>query len=142
MLELRTLGLMNLRGPDGTDCDAVQRQPKRLALLAFLAASSPRRYHRRDVLLATFWPELDTPHARAALRRSIYFLRQALGDSAIEGRGDEEIAAGPDVWCDAAAFDAAIAAGRLEDALELYHGDLLAGVFLSGAPAFEQWLDG
>src|SRR5690606_26307563 len=98
---------------------------------------------RRDVLLATFWPELDTSHARAALRRSLYFLRQALGDSVIESRGDEEVGISADaLWCDAAAFDDAVAAGRLGEALELYGGDLLEGVFLSGAPAFEQWLDG
>lgn len=143
MLELRTLGLLDLRGPPGTDCDAVQRQPKRLALLAFLAAASPRRFHRRDVLLATFWPELDMAHARAALRRSLYFLRQALGDTVIESRGDEEVAvSAAALWCDAVAFDAALAAGHLEQALELYRGDLLEGVFLSGAPAFEHWLDG
>ena len=143
MLELRTLGLLDLRGPPGTDCAAVQRQPKRLALLAFLTAAAPRRFHRRDVLLAMFWPELDTSHARAALRRSLYFLRQALGDEVIESRGDEEVAAGADaIWCDAVAFDAAIAAGRLEEALALYGGDFLAGVFLTGVPAFEHWLDG
>lgn len=143
MLELRTLGLLDLRGPAGTDCDAVLRQPKRLALLAYLAVATPRRFHRRDALLGMFWPELDTAHARAALRRSLYFLRQALGDGVIESRGDEEVAASSTgLWCDAPAFDTALEAGRLEEALALYHGDLLAGLFLSGAPEFEHWLDG
>lgn len=142
-LHLHTLGILDLQGPAGADCEAVLRQPKRLALLAYLATATPRRFHRRDVLLGMFWPELDTAHARAALRRSLYFLRQALGEAVIEGRGDEEVAVNAEtLWCDAAAFDAAIAAGRLEEALGLYRGDLLAGLFLSGAPAFEHWLDG
>jgi len=41
----------------------VLAQPKRVALLAYLAAATPRRLHRRDSLLALFWPELDQEHA-------------------------------------------------------------------------------
>jgi DNA-binding SARP family transcriptional activator len=143
MLELRTLGLLDLHGPEGTDCGPILRQPKRLALLAHLAVSTPRRFHRRDTLLGIFWPDLDAAHARAALRRALYFLRQGLGDGVIVGRGEEEV--GIDdaaLWCDATAFDAAIAEGRSADALALYRGELLDGFFLSGVPEFERWLDG
>ena len=142
MLELRTLGVLDLHGPAGTDCDAILRQPKRLALLAYLAASTPRRFHRRDTLLGVFWPELDAGHARAALRRALYFLRQGLGEDVIVGRGEEEVAVREEaLWCDAAAFDAAVAGGRPADALALYRGDVLPGFFLSGTPEFERWLD-
>ena len=94
MIELRTLGVLDLTGPDGTDCRAVLQQPKRLGLLAYLAVSAPRRFHRRDSLLAVFWPELDQDRARAALRRSLYFIRTALGPGVIEGRGEEEVGIG------------------------------------------------
>src|SRR5215217_7103766 len=84
MIELRTLGVLDLRGGDGQEFRAVLQQPKRLALLFYLAvASRTRRFHRRDALLALFWPELDTDHARAALRRSLYFLRRSLGAEVI-----------------------------------------------------------
>src|SRR5215212_10529857 len=106
MIELRTLGVLDLRGGDGQEFRAVLQQPKRLALLVYLAvASRTRRFHRRDALLALFWPELDTDHARAALRRSLYFLRRSLGDDVVEGRGDEEVGVAEErLWCDAAAF--------------------------------------
>jgi len=142
MIELRTLGGIDLRGPAGADCQAVLQQPKRLALLAFLAASTPRRFHRRDTLLAMFWPELDQDRARAALRRSLYFIRSALGAEVLPGRGEEEVGVGEGaLWCDAAAFAEAAAAGEHARALELYRGDLMPGVFVSGAAGFEEWLD-
>ncbi|HEU5049073.1 MAG TPA: hypothetical protein VFU00_02050, partial [Gemmatimonadales bacterium] len=120
MLRLTTLGTLDLRGPAEANCAAVLAQPKRLGLLIYLAAASPRRFHRRDSLLALFWPDLDESHARAALRRTLHFLRSALGADALVGRGDDEVAAGDGVWCDAAELDAALERGDLGRALELY----------------------
>ncbi|HEX2249968.1 MAG TPA: BTAD domain-containing putative transcriptional regulator [Gemmatimonadales bacterium] len=142
MIELRTLGLVDLRDAAGAEIRSVLQQPKRLALLVYLTLSSPRRYHRRDSLLAMFWPELDDEHARAALRRSLYYLRTGLGAEVIKGRGEEEICVAPEeLWCDAAEFAEALRAEQLERALELYRGDLLEGLHVSGAPAFQDWLD-
>ena len=42
---------------------------------------------------------------------------------------------------DAAAFEAALDAGDLHTAVELYRGDFLNGVHVSDAPDFERWLD-
>jgi serine/threonine-protein kinase len=141
VIELRTLGSLDLR-QDGKEVRAVLKQPKRLALLAYLAITTPRRFYRRDALLAMFWPELDQGHARAALRRAIYFLRQALGDDVIVGRGDEELAIQESGFVsDVAGFEAALAAGNFAEAAELYQGDLLEGFYVSQAPEFERWLD-
>ena len=141
MIELRTLGSLDLR-QGGKEVRAVLKQPKRLALLAYLAITTPRRFHRRDVLLGMFWPELDQGHARAALRRAIYFLRQALGDDVIVGRGDEELAIQEEGFVsDVARFESAMAAGNFADAVEVYGGDLLEGFYVSQAPEFERWLD-
>jgi serine/threonine-protein kinase len=141
VIELRTLGSLDLR-QDGKEVRAVLKQPKRLALLAYLAIITPRRFHRRDALLGMFWPELDQNHARAALRRAIYFLRQALGDEVIIGRGDEELAIQEEGFVsDVAGFEAALAAGNFAEAVDLYRGDLLEGYFVSQAPEFERWLD-
>jgi DNA-binding SARP family transcriptional activator len=134
------LGEVEVLGPDGTALDAVVRQPKRVALFLYLLLSD-RRFHRRDSLLALFWPEHDDEHARAALRRSLHFLRTELGAPVIETRGDEVGVARGGVWCDAAAFDEALRAGRHADALALYRGDLLEGVHIESAPDVGRWLD-
>jgi serine/threonine-protein kinase len=143
MIELRTLGVVDLRAPDGRELRTVLRQPKRLALLAYLAVASPRRYHRRDSLLALFWPELDQEHARATLRRSLYFLRNELGSEAVSSRGDDEVGIAEErLWCDAGAMERALAAGDAERALSLYRGDFLDGLHVTGsAPEFQEWLD-
>ncbi|MDB4876652.1 MAG: transcriptional activator protein [Gemmatimonadetes bacterium] len=142
MIELRTLGLLELRGADGDELRPVLRQPKRLALLVYLAANAPLRYHRRDALLGLFWPELDAEHARAALRRALYFLRRSLGDGLIVSRGDDEVGIAADaLQCDVISFDRALAEERHADALALYHGPLLQGFYVSDSPEFERWLD-
>lgn len=142
MIRLSLLGTAELQAADGADLVEVLRQSKRLALLAYLATDEPVRFHRRDSLLALFWPELDDAHARAALRRALHFLRRHLGEEAVVSRGDELGARADAVWCDVAAFREALAASRSEDALQLYRGDLLAGVFVPSAPEFERWLEG
>jgi DNA-binding SARP family transcriptional activator/TolB-like protein len=142
MIEVRLLGTLDVRvrgGGSGGTLDLTQA--KRLAVLAYLAAP-PRRVHRRDTLLALFWPELDTERARGALRKALHHIRAAFGDDVVVGRGNETLELdGETVWCDAVAFEEALTAGDLSGALELYGGDLLAGVFVSDAPAFERWID-
>jgi DNA-binding SARP family transcriptional activator/tetratricopeptide (TPR) repeat protein len=141
VIQLRLFGSPDLRRDPGGEALSVLAQPKRFAVLAWLALAHPRGIHRRDTLLALFWPELDATHARAALRKTVYHLRQALGADAVINRGDEELGLGPGFWCDAVEFQEAIAAGRGEAALALYRGDLLPGFHLSDVPDFEQWLE-
>jgi serine/threonine-protein kinase len=117
-------------------------QPKPMALLAYLALARPRGYQRRDTIAALFWPELDQQRARAALRKALYSLRDAIGAEALVGRGDQEVAIIPEhLWCDATAFETALDDGRYGDALQLYQGDLLAGFHAPDVAAeFEEWL--
>lgn len=141
-VELRVLGSLRLNATDGRDLESLLRQPKRTALLAYLAAAVPRGLQRRDTLVGLFWPDLDDAHARAALNQALYVLRNALGEQAIVTRGDGEVGLGGEVvWCDAAAFEVALDGGRAAEALALYGGDLLEGFFLTDTPAFEHWLD-
>ncbi len=142
MVEFRLLGALNLHGAGGHELKSVLAQPKRVALLAYLAAAAPRRLHRRDSLVALFWPELDQEHARAALRQALHGLRRSLGDGVLVSRGDEEIGLDAGRFRgDAAGFGVGAEAGNLADALDLYRGDLLEGFFIRGAPEFEQWLE-
>jgi eukaryotic-like serine/threonine-protein kinase len=144
LIRLRALGPIELHDSDGRELRAVVAQPKRLALLVYLAAG-PRGFHRRDTLLALFWPELDEAHARAALNQAIRFLRRQLGGSStsiVVSRGGEELGVDASaLWCDAAAFRDEIEAGRYGEALELYRGDLLQGFFAEGGAGLEEWLE-
>ena len=142
MIEFRALGTLALRDPNGEDLHSVLAQPKRVALLAYLAIARPRGFQRRDTLLALLWPELDEQHARGALNQALRHLRTALGKEAVPSRGDGEI--GIDVRalsCDAVEFEAAIEADDPARALGLYRGDLLEGFHVSGGGQFERWLE-
>lgn len=141
VIELRTLGTLDLHSAEGRELNSLLAQTKRIALLAYLCIAQPRGFHRRDTLLGLFWPDSDQEHARTSLRKALHILRRALGDDAILSRGDEEVAVDFQlVSCDAAAFEASVKANRLEEALELYRGDLLAGFFIDEAPEFDRWL--
>ena len=141
MIELRTLGTLDLRTRDGPELRSILSQPKRIALLCYLALARPHGFHRRDKLLALFWPETDTEHARASLRQAVRFLRRELGENVIQSRGDEELALEGVLECDALVFEQALGAGQPEQALGFYGGDLLPGFYVEGAPEFERWLE-
>src|SRR2546430_7972669 len=90
MIEFRLLGTLHLIDAGGREVKSLLTRPRRLALLAYLAAATPRGLHRRDSLLALFWPELDQEHARAALRQALHVVRDALGADVIVTRGDRK----------------------------------------------------
>lgn len=141
MLRFRMLGAVDLRDSRGAELRSVLAQPKRLALLTYLAEAPPRSFHSRDTLLGLFWPELDEARARAALSQALYYLRRSLGEGIITNRGQGEIGVDPDrLWCDAVAFERALEEGDAGRALELYRGDFLPGFFLSDAVEWERWL--
>lgn len=139
---LNLLGTVELTGCARAP-DAVVAQPKRLGLLAYLAAATPYGFHRRDTLLALFWPELPREAALRALRQAIHFLRRALGADAIVGRGAEDVALHPDALsCDVRDFGRALDERRFPDALALYRGDLLRGFHVPRVSAeLDHWLD-
>ncbi|MEO5903206.1 MAG: BTAD domain-containing putative transcriptional regulator [Gemmatimonadaceae bacterium] len=141
-MELRALGQIRLLSDDGTEADAVLRQPKRLALLSYLAIPATGTWHRRDVLLGLFWPELDESHARASLRSALYALRQGLGDAMIRTRGDEDVSVDPQLLrTDVGRVWDALNAKDVDVALAEYRGDLLPGLFPPGSEGFQRWLD-
>ena len=142
MIELRALGALELRQSAGPELHSVLTQPRRIALLCYLTLAAPRGFQRRDRLLTLFWPEHDAERARAALRQAVYFLRRSLIEAALVGRGDDELAVAKEhLWCDVVAFEEAIAQKRLQDAVKLYRGDLLAGFHVADAPGFEEWME-
>jgi DNA-binding SARP family transcriptional activator len=139
---LRVLGSLELKCSSGRTCTEVLAQPKRVALLTYLALARPPGWRRRDTLQGILWPERDREHAQSGLRKGLYILRQELGEAAIVRRGDQEVRLAEDlVWCDAVAFERGAMGGELEGCTELYRGNLLEGFFIREAPEFERWLD-
>ena len=141
MIELTLLGPHGLRGSDGREFTSLPAQPKRFALLAYLALGGGG-YHRRDTLAAMFWPDMDQFAARRALRNTLYHLREALGEGPIVSRGDDAVSIDTALLiCDVAQLSAAVDAGRYEAALDYCRGELLAGIhFANAGEVFEDWL--
>jgi serine/threonine-protein kinase len=140
--ELRILGHTELSLAGNATGGAVLRQPKRLALLAYLALATTNGFRRRDQIVGIFWPEQDQMHARTQLRKALHGLRGILGTDAFVTRGEEEIRLDNDhVSCDAVAFRRHVEAREWSDALKLYRGDLLEGLYPGGVgEEFERWL--
>lgn len=142
MFQLQTFGSVDLRNATGQSVQSVLAQPRRMALLLYLAAVVPQRFHRRDTLLALLWPESDEAQGRAALSQAIYFLRRSLCDSVVISRGKEDVSVdGAYLECDVLRFEEALQADRKEEALAFYQGDFLEGFHVAGAPEFEHWAE-
>jgi len=142
VLRLITLGrLLLLR--NGPPSEPIHLQPKRLALLAYLALAARDGYQQRDTLLALFWPRADREHARRCLRQALFHLRNELGEGVLVNRGRDGLALAADrLWCDAAAVDAAIGEHRKADAIELYTGEFLPGFFVDrDGVELEEWVE-
>ena len=113
------------------------------ALLVYLALESDRP-HSREMLAGLLWPELPDNRARQNLSQALFNLRHALSDHGAPSpflyvtRECLQFNRASNHWIDAAAFTACLAGGahewgpgRLEEAVALYRGPLLAGSSLS-----------
>src|SRR5262245_24019357 len=117
---------------------------KAQALLAYLG-TRPGQRHPRDKLAALLWGDKSDDQARDGLRHALVALRKALADAHppalwIDG---QTLTLNPDgVEVDVVSFERRIAEGTpqaLEQAAELYRGDLLVGLDVN-EPLFEEWL--
>ena len=127
---------------------------KALALLVYVAVT--RQPHSRDALATLFWPDKSQQTARANLRRSLYDLGQLLGDRLFELAG-EKVARPADapLWLDIEQFQRCLVDNlppdapaqqldsarllRLEEAVDLYTADFMAGFTLPDCPEFDDW---
>jgi DNA-binding SARP family transcriptional activator/Tol biopolymer transport system component len=142
VIRLRLLGSVELLDAEGRELRAVLAQPKRLALLAYLAAAQPVGFQRRDTLLALFWPELDDARARDALNQALRYLRQSLGTGVVVSRGADEVTLDLGrIRSDVESFREAVDRGEHRSALAIYRGDLLEGFFAAASQGFEEWLE-
>ncbi len=142
MIHLKVMGPTELVQSDGRSVQSVLSQPKRLALLSYLALEGTKGPCRRDTLLALFWVERDDAQARNSLRQAIHFLRRSLGRDLLETTGDDTLRLdGAVVRCDVEDFREAVEAGDVDRALSMYEGPLLDGFFVDDAAEFMRWLE-
>jgi DNA-binding SARP family transcriptional activator/Tol biopolymer transport system component len=115
-------------------------QPRRLAVLAVIAAAGTRGVSR-ERLLALLWTDTDEERARKALNQALYALRHEIGsDDVITGVRDLVIA--PELLSsDIAEFRMSKVAGNFERAVAVYQGPFLDGFHLTDLPEFERWLE-
>ena len=138
MLRLQTFGSAFLTGPTGEPIAGAAPQRRTLALLAALAVAGEGG-SSRDKLVGLLWPEVDAERARHSLTQALYTARKAV-------QIDDLFVVGADIrlneariTSDVREFEAALAAGNLQRAVELYRGPFLDGFFVSGSPEFERW---
>lgn len=141
MIRFTTLGATDLRDGRGHPVRDVLAQPKRLALLLYLALEGRRHPIPRDTLLELFWPDSDRDRARNTLSQALHQLRQVIGAEVIQRHGTALQASPSHLWCDAAAFLDAVERQDFALAADLYRGDFCPGLLVGAAPRVEQWLD-
>jgi DNA-binding SARP family transcriptional activator/predicted ATPase len=130
------------------------------ALLACLAME-PHYPHSREMLAGLLWPDQPEQTARHNLRQALSNLRQALGDRDADPpflhitRGTVQFNLHSDHQLDVSQFEALVAASeahahahletckpcirQLEEAVKLYRGEFLEGLFVGDSVSFEEW---
>ena len=152
-----------LLGPPRIERDAVPievNRRKAIALVAYLAVTG--QSHARDSLVTLLWPEYDSSRGRAALRRTLFTLRSALGGECIRVDRDQiglqpaaDQASGFLLWVDVVQFRRLLAACQthghpdsevcpscivpLTEAVNLAHGDFMSGFTLRDSANFDDW---
>ena len=137
---LKTLGAaVLLRATPGQEPVEILGPGKPLALLVYLA-SSPARSASRERLVDLLWSNLDLERARHGLRQALWYVRKRMGSGAIESRRQDVELRAP-VDSDRDRFLAAVEAGDVESAVDLYRGGFLPMFASPGGADFEAWVD-
>jgi DNA-binding SARP family transcriptional activator/Tfp pilus assembly protein PilF len=114
------------------------------ALLAYLAITS--RAHSRSALATLLWGEVDDRRAKSSLRNALYVLRRDLGLDPCLIVERHNVSLDPtQLWLDVDRLKHAVreeteSICALREALALWRGPFLDGLFVAGAPDFDDWI--
>jgi len=124
---------------------------KATALLVYLAERGESQ--RRESLAAMLWPESDSSHSKAALRRTLSALRKAVGGDWVSADRDTITLTAP--WLDTDEFRTLLESTRehghetgedcdqcleaLTAAVRMYRDGFLSGFTLPDSPEFDEW---
>jgi DNA-binding SARP family transcriptional activator len=137
-LSLVTLGEVGVFLRTGDADSLLLDAGKPLALVIYLACSRGGEASR-DHLTELLWANLERERAQSALRQAIWQIKNRLGDDAIAATRDRVMLAAP-LDSDRDAFVAAVFAGDVDRALELYRGDFVTGFAAPGGAGFDDWV--
>jgi len=137
LLLLRTFGGLSVEA-DPVDGPVPSIGPRRLALLALVAAAGTRGV-TREKILGILWAETEEEQARHTLSQTLYLLRRETGHDWISGTA--QLRLDPSARSDVGEFQDALTAEDFTRASACYTGPFLEGFYLAGAPEFEQWVE-
>lgn len=148
-LILRLFGLPRIE-IDGNAIVTDRRKAQ--ALLIYLAVNGLD--YSRETLATLLWPDQDTSHALAYLRRTLWEINQTFGPGWV--RTERDVVglhpdARPQMWIDVSRFRTLVFQSRerdthrdlvplLDEAVMLYQDHFLAGFNLKDASLFDEWV--
>ncbi|MCE7986185.1 MAG: NACHT domain-containing protein [Caldilinea sp. CFX5] len=151
-LELFLFGGLQIRYNAQWVTDLVSRKVE--TLLAYIACN--QRPYPREVLADLFWGNRQQNRAGGNLRVALNSLREKTGPFITADRYTIAISQDDDLWVDVLTFEQLLRpfaqwqdrrgelppplVTAMEQALALYRGEFLEGVFLRDAPLFEEWV--
>ncbi|NIO31916.1 MAG: protein kinase [Gemmatimonadetes bacterium] len=135
MIEFHSLGGSSIRC-NGSECTGLSAHKQKVALLFYLAVEGPVA---RSSLYPLFWPQREEEKARHSLSQLLYALRQELGEEHFAVTGEQVGLALGAVAVDLKEYEAAAAAERWDEVIELYRGPFLDQFHLPGSPEFDEW---
>jgi predicted ATPase/DNA-binding SARP family transcriptional activator len=135
MLEIRTLGGFSL----WKDGEAIQDLGSRKAEAILVYVAVTGQPLPRSVIAALLWPEDSERHALTSLRVALAALRRALSEYLEVTREAVGIKPGAEIYLDVSALEEKLMGEQVEQALEIYRGDFLAGFNLRDSLEFEDW---
>lgn len=130
------------------------------AMLAYLAVEA-EQVHRRESLACLFWPDKSDPLARRSLSQTLYNLQNIIGNRQVDrpfltiNQQDVQFNLASKHDLDTKTFSRLATEHHnrhsttqecqpclegLQEAVEIYSGELLKGFSLSDSPPFEEWL--
>jgi len=142
-LELALLGNVEIRrdGLPVTDFKSSKAQ----ALLCYLVVTD--QPHTRPALAGLLWGDMPEAKARMNLSQALSHLRRLGGDHLSITRQTVAFNRESDYWLDVDVFEARVndTSGdaritALQEAVQLYRGDFLDGLYVRNAPEFEMWI--
>ena len=127
------------------------KRRKRLALLIYLVVTG--QAHSREALATLLWPEYDASQGKANLRRELSVLLRTVGKEALlVSRAEIGINPAFELDCDVVTFKQFLVGEgmnttavspthitQLQQAVELYQAEFLAGFNLPDCPEFDEW---
>jgi DNA-binding SARP family transcriptional activator/predicted ATPase len=115
---------------------------KAFALLIYLAVEAGS--HSREKIAALFWAESDSEHARAALRRTLAYVRDAIGpDHLTADRNSLSLNPDSNYELDLKGLETASRDGTADSMIQAVsnvRGDFLEGFSIDDSLAFDDWV--